>query len=403
MEQINKIQEAERAIAQLATHPKQEYVPLWEAQGRILAKDLMAKMAVPPFPKSAYDGYALRQEDIREASRERPVTLKVTEVIPAGSVAKRPITAGFAARIMTGAMIPEGADAVVKHEDTEFTETEARFFAPAMGSNIVAMGEDVAQGACLLTSGSILGAAEMGALAAQGKDRVCVFRKPRATVISTGSELVPLWHVLEPGMIYNSNYTLISGFLRQYGVVPVDGGIVADDVGLLAAALSDALEQTDLVITTGGVSAGDYDYVERVMKEIGAKLLFHRLPFKPGGAMLAAKKGGKLLLGLSGNPSAAAVGLMRMGLPYLKRLCGRSDWEHQVVDAILESPFPKGSKPMRLLWGKAHIREGRLVFGQAHTQRNGAVSSMLGCDLLGEIPAGSGALPAGAAIKAYIL
>lgn len=164
-----------------------------------------------------------------------------------------------------------------------------------------------------------------------------------------------------------------------------------------------ALETSGMVITTGGVSAGDFDYILQTMERLGARILFHRLPFKPGGAMLAAEKEGKVILGLSGNPGAAAVGLLRIGLPYLKKLCGCKDSMFARAKAVLEEPYAGSGRQTRILRGKAHIKDGRLVFGLIENQRNGAVSSMLDCDLLGEVRQGTANLPAGAEIGVYFI
>lgn len=403
MEKIKTVVQACQALADLDVHPKNEYVPVGEAYGRVAAERVTAKLAVPSFPKSAYDGYALRREDIKDASLEHPVTLRVTETIPAGSVAKYPITAQTAARIMTGAMLPKGADVVIKHEDTRFSEKEVCFFQPATASNIVEVGEDVAEGECLIEPGKVLAGADMALLAGQGRKQVCVYQKPRIALLSTGSELLAQGQEMEAGKIYNTNPYLLKGYLEKYGMLPIDCGIAKDDPGRLAARICEALTQSDMVLTTGGVSAGDFDYVRQVMEHIGARVLFHRLPFKPGGAMLAAEKEGKVILGLSGNPGAAAVGMLRVGLPYMKKLCGRFKIEWDEAEAELTEAFPKSSKGTRLLRGQARIEAGRLLFDLTENQRNGAVMSMMDCNLLGEIPPGSGPLPAGAKIKVYFV
>lgn len=316
------IQEACQRLLALEVYPETEYCPVPEAYKRVMAGRLTAALAVPSFPKSAYDGYALRCADTAGASKENPVTLKVTETIPAGSVGQYPITAGFAARIMTGAAIPEGADAVVKYEDTRFTESEVTLFAPAHRANIVAVGEDVAMGTCLMEPGKVICAADAAMMSGQGMEKVLVYKKPRIAIISTGSELLSYDQPPTAGKIYNTNPCLLGGYIKKYGMIPEDWGIVPDDRVLLADAVGKALEKCDMVITTGGVSAGDFDYMPKVMEQIGAHLLFHGVRFKPGGAMLAAVKGRKVILGLSGNPGAAAVGMLRIGLPYMKKLCG---------------------------------------------------------------------------------
>ena len=173
------------------------------------------------------------------------------------------------------------------------------------------------------------------------------------------------------------------------------------DAAVMADRITEALKGSDMVLTTGGVSAGDFDHIPKVMEEIGARLLFHRLPFKPGGAMFVAVKDGKVILGLSGNPEAAAIGLLRVGLPYMKKLCGRTDIAFLEAEAVLAEAFPKPSKGARLLRGQAQILDGKLVFHLMDNQKNGAVSSMLDCNLLGEIPAGSAGISAGTKLRVF--
>ena len=403
MEKRMTIREACQALADLDVYPETETILLEDAYGRILAEKIMAEIAVPSFRRSAYDGYALRKDDIANASPTHPVTLKVTEVIPAGSVGRYSVTAGMAARIMTGAKVPEGADTIVKHEDTQFTEEEVRFFQPVNAGNIVEAGEDVKQGTCLVELGKVIMAADAAVMAGQGREHVCVYRRPKVAIISTGSELLMQGQQLTEGKIYNTNVHLLGGYVKKYGMIPKNYGIVEDDILAMADRITEALKTSDMVLTTGGVSAGDFDHIPKVMKEIGARLLFHRLPFKPGGAMLAAVKDGKVILGLSGNPGAAAVGLLRVGLPYMKKLCGRKDIEFLEAEAVLAEAFPKPSKGTRILRGQAKIIDGKLVFHILDNQKNGAVSSMLDCNLLGEIPAGSAGISAGTKLRVFFV
>ena len=397
------IQEACRALMNLEVSLKTEQIRIEDAYDRVLAEKIMADIAVPSFRRSAYDGYALRSADIADASPTHPVTLKVTEVIPAGSVGRYPVTAGTAARIMTGAKVPAGADAVVKHEDTQFTEGEVRLSRPVHAGNIVEIGEDVKQGACLIEPGKVVTAADAAVMAGQGREYVCVYRKPEVAILSTGSELLEQGQRLKEGKVYNTNRYLLGGYLKKYGMVPRNCGIVEDDIRTLADRITEALQVSDMVLTTGGVSAGDFDHIPKALEEIGAGLLFHKLPFKPGGAMLAAVKDGKIILGLSGNPGAAAVGLLRVGLPYMKKLCGRKDIPLVESEAVLAEAFPKPSRGIRILRGRAEIIDGELVFHLLEHQENGAVSSMMDCDLLGEIPAGSEALPAGTRLRVFFV
>lgn len=402
-ENICSFEEARELLAQLPVSFRTERLLLREAYDRVLAEDVAAQTAVPHFRKSAYDGFAIRSEDVKTASLDCPVVLKVRETIAAGRVGKGSLSAKEAVKIMTGAMLPEGADAVIKHEDTSFTEEEVEIRKPLAPGNIIEIGEDVAKGTRLLLEGTLLGPAELALMAGQGRTEVLVYQRPKAALLSTGSELIKPGQKLEAGKIYNTNVSLLEGYLKKYGLLSQDFGIVEDCLPVLAEQMAKALAVSDLVVTTGGVSAGDFDYVGAALQKIGAKILFHRLPFKPGGAMLAAVKDGKVILGLSGNPGAAAVGLLAVGLPYLKKLCGRREIHTETADAFLAEPFLKESRGTRFLRGKAGFEKGKLMFFSSENQRNGSVSSLQGLNLLGEIPAGSPPLPAGEKIKVYFV
>lgn len=221
-----------------------------------------------------------------------------------------------AVKILTGAPIPQGADAVVKYEDTSFTDKEVCFFSPiASGSNIVKAGEDVKTGEVVMEEGGHLSPASVGLLAGLGYGEVEVFKKPRVRIISTGDELLPVSEELKPGKIRNSSAYMLQGFLRQWGITADIYGIVRDDEDAIKDALTACLADADCVITTGGASVGDYDLALSSMEGIGAEVLFWQVRMKPGMATLAAVKDGRLLLGLSGNPSAAAAALFLLGLP----------------------------------------------------------------------------------------
>ena len=347
---IQTLKEASDCLLNLAKPETQpiEHILLQDAFERILAEDITAKIPVPSFAKSAYDGYALRQADTAAASPEHPVTLDVTEVIPAGSVPTYPITEGKAARIMTGAPVPEGADAIIMHERTSFTENTVTLTAPVTSANIIPPGEDVKAGTLLVPKGK-------------------------------------------------------GGYIQKHHMTANYLNTVSDDLDSLCRAVLEALKTNDVVITTGGVSAGDFDYMPEVIRRIGGDLLFHRLKFKPGGAMLGAFKDGKVILGLSGNPGAAATGLLCVGFPFMRKLSGRSDITFSQTTAFLGVDFKKSSPVTRILKGHSDFKNGMLYFTPLSNQHNGSVSSMSDCDLLAVIPAGSKPLAAGDKLEVYIL
>lgn len=379
-----------------------ERVPLSAAFGRILAEDVVADIAIPPFDRSPVDGFAVRSADTAAASGENPVTLAITEEIPAGGVPTLDVFAGSAAKILTGAPIPRGADATVKYEQTAFTDVTVTLTEPlAAGENLVRAGEDVAIGEVVARCGDALSPASVALFASLGRSEVTVFRRPRVAVINTGSELVEPGNALPHGKIYNSGMYSLLGALAELGIDGYDAGIVRDDPDAIAAALESALPQCDALITTGGASVGDYDFSVEAAQRLGAEVLFWKAKMKPGGAMVASHVGGKLILALSGNPGAALIGLLYIAKPFLLRLAGRRDVEPKAITVRLREPYATASPRTRLLRGSLEIVDGTAYFVQRGAQGGSALANLAYCNLLAEIPAGSPPLDAGALIQAY--
>lgn len=396
------LDQAMELLAALPTAPGAETIPLYKAQGRVLAEDVCAVVNVPPFDRSPYDGYAFRGEDTAGATADNPVTLRITEELPAGKAPTVAVTPGTAAKILTGAPVPEGANAIVKYETTEFTEEYVKIFeAVKPNTDIVYAGEDVKAGQLLAEKGDVIRPAVAGSLAGQGLAEVKVFRRPRAIVMCTGSELLEPGEAPQPAKIYNSNIYTISAYLESLGVDCASGGSMPDEPELIAGRIRDAMEDYDLVVTTGGASVGDYDYAARSAELTGAKVLFWKISMKPGGSVVAAERDGKLILSLSGNPGAAITTLLRVASPYIKRLCGCKDTELEAMELVMKEPFKKKSPQQRLVRGRLSIENGVAYFISQDGQGNGVVSSFIGCDVLGEIPAGSPPVNAGEKILAY--
>ena len=388
--------EYEQAMALLAglpVRPRTETVPLEAALGRNLAEDIRAAFPMPPFDKSPFDGYAFRAQDA-------PGTLRVCGESVTGCEELPPLTPGTAMRIFTGAPVPEGADAVVKQEETEAVGDAVRIpvsFRP--GFNVIRRGEDYPEGAVLLTAGTRLGPAQLGTLATQGLDAIPVYQKPKALFLSTGTELS------EPGQprrrygIYNSSYYSLSGYLRMMGFDVARGGTLADDLAGISGRIREGLESdADLVITTGGASVGDYDFAMRAARALDMEILFWKVRAKPGGALLAAWNGDKLLLSLSGNPAAAMMSLLVVAQPYLRRLAGSNVGNEQLELPLLNG-LTKRSRSVRMLRGHAAIRDGVTWFEENPGRGNGNIASFGNCDMIGIIPGGSEPLPEGAAIR----
>lgn len=381
-----------------------EELPLADCAGRVLAQRVEAADNVPPFDRSPYDGYAFRAQDSAGASKETPVTLHVIEEVPAGAVPTRPCTPGTAVKILTGAPIPQGADAVVAYERTEFTESAVTLFAPAKpGENIVYAGEDVRRGDLLAESGTVIDPGLAGTLASQGIARPRVYRKPRVGLLSTGNEVVEVGTALPPGAIYNSNRYTLTAALEAMGCQPVPLGLAGDSVDAIHALLSQGLESCDAVISTGGVSAGDYDLTPDAMERAGAELLFRGVQLKPGMACAYGIKDGRLICGLSGNPASSLTNFYAVAAPALKKLTGVRDFLPREFTVTLAEGFGKKSKGVRLLRGRLDLSDGTARMHLPRDQGNVVISSAIGCDLMAVVPAGSGPLAAGTALKAFLV
>lgn len=381
-----------------------ECVPLSRCGGRVLAQALIARENVPAFDRSPYDGYALRAADTACASEEQPVTLRILEEVPAGAIPTQAVAPGTATKILTGAPIPEGADAVVMYEKTAFTADEVTLFAPlTSGDNIVRTGEDIRCGAVLTRQGTVIDGGLAGTLAAQGIAAPEVYRRPRVAVLSTGSELVEAEAAPGCGKIRNTNRYMLEAVLSRLGCEPVYLGIVGDCVSDIAAALERGLASCDAVITTGGVSVGDYDLTPAAMTAVGAELLLRGVDMKPGMACAYAQRDGKLLCGLSGNPASALTNFYAVALPALKCLTGRSDYLPREISMTLANNFEKPSSRTRLLRGRLLLDNGTIQIELPPGQGNAQLSSAVGCDAMAVVPAGSGPVCAGTVLKGFMI
>ena len=397
--------EEARALLLSAVRPvEKENVPLDACASRVLAMDLKAEEDVPPFDRSAYDGYALRAADVMHASPEMPVTLQLTETIPAGHVATCPVLPGMAAHLMTGAAIPEGADCVINFERTRFTDAEVTLTCPLRaGDNIVRRGEDVQAGRLLAASGTRIDAGLAGTLAAQGIVQVPVYRQPVIGLIATGSEITEPDEPVRAGGIRNTNRASFTALLQREGCQVRYLGLCGDDAGAIAEKIRTGVRACDMVILTGGVSVGDWDVTPEAMEQAGAQILMRGVDMKPGMACAYALAGNTLVLGLSGNPASALTNFCVCALPALRTLCGLRETEPRPVTAVLVRAFRKKSPSDRFLRGRLLLEDGCVRFDASADQGNIVLSSTIGCDTFLRIPAGSGAVEAGTQLKGFMV
>jgi molybdopterin molybdotransferase len=331
---VISIHEAIDAVLGAARPLPAEDVPLLEALGRASASEIVSPEAVPSFDNSAMDGYAVRGAELEGGRRE----FRVVVEIPAGRWAGEEVGAGQAAKIMTGAPLPPGVDTVVQVESTEQRgETLVVREAPESGSNVRRAAEDVAVGDVLFPRGTRLGPAELGLLVSVGCESLAVARRPRVAILATGSELRLPGQPLAPGQIRNSNSFTAHGQVLAAGGEPVLLGIARDDMDETRRLLSDALEH-DVVITSGGVSVGEFDFVKQVQDELGVERRFWGVATKPGKPLAFGTRGDTLVFGVPGNPVAAMVSFEMYVRPALLALQGRPDLYRPYVFAVAEEP-----------------------------------------------------------------
>ena len=378
-----------------------EICPLGEADGRILAEDITAPIDQPPFPRSPYDGYAIRSADSMGAGPDSPVVLDVAGEVDAGGWPEGPLAEGQAVRIMTGAPIPEGADAVIKQEDTDYGEETVRIFREMGGrENYIFPGEDYRRGDLLLEKGDYIGPVEAGIIASAGLTEVSVLRRVSAAVISTGDELVYPGEALGPGKIYDSNMYTIAAQLKAWGVDVKKMLHLPDDAGRAAKEIESWTGQTDMIVTSGGVSVGKKDIMHEVFSVLGAERIFWRVGMKPGAAVLAGRYGKTLILALSGNPYASYVDLHMIVRPSLSEFTGNNRLEMIRGTAVLMDDFDKKSPVRRFI--RATAQDGR-VYIDGHTGGNGDISSGRNINAMVDVPAGSDKLSAGSEVQVILI
>lgn len=305
--------EAARAKIQqaLAQQKKVEIVSILEAAGRVCAEDIYAQVAVPHFPRAGMDGYAIIAKESEGASPEQPVTLQVIDAIFAGdSEPNVKNVCGSAVRIMTGAPIPKPYDAVIKQEWTDYGKTEVNIYREIKaGRNYGVVGEDVTHNQKIFSKYQVINSRAVGILAAQGMKEISVLAPMKVGIIATGSELISLETPLTSGKIYDSNLYTLASFIQSSGSKIIFKEHCSDDTVVISKIIREQIETIDLLITTGGVSVGEKDYVPQVIKDLGGKSLFHFVNMKPGTPIMASTYQNKVILSLSGNPFAAVVNL----------------------------------------------------------------------------------------------
>jgi len=364
-----------------------ERVGILEAQGRVLAEDIFSSQNIPPWDNSAMDGYAVRYFDIQEASPKKPVFLKVLSDLPAGRVFKGRIGPGEAVRIMTGAPLPEGADTVVPVEETAKADGNVKILAsiPA-GGNIRRAGEDVEAGDKVLEEGIVLRAPHAGMLASLRRSAIYVYQRPRVAVLSTGDELLEIDEPWQDGKIINSNSYSIAGQVLECGGQPLQLGIARDRREELAAKMKEGLV-ADILITTGGVSVGDYDLVKGLLMEMG-QMNFWKVAMRPGQPLAFGRLSGKPLFGLPGNPVSCMISFEQFVRPSLLKMAGFSRIFRPTLRAVLKEDLSKKTGLTYFVRCRLIEEGGRLFATTTGGQGSGILSSMVRAQGLVVLPAG---------------
>jgi molybdopterin molybdotransferase len=391
------VEEAQRVVLDEVRLIEPERVPLLDALGRVLREDVVAPHDVPAGANSAMDGYAVRAEDVAAA----PVTLRVTGDIAAGHLATRAVDRGTAMRIMTGALLPEGADAVVQVELTDGGVEIVRVHqAVRHGANVRARGEDMRAGAVVVPRGTVLRAAEIGVLATAQRPAVAVSRQPVVAILSTGDELVEIDEPRGPGKVVNSNSYALTALVREAGAIPRRLAIVRDTREATIAAFESALE-ADVIVSSGGVSVGAYDFVKEALQELGAETLFWKVAMKPGKPVVFSRLRDRLCFGLPGNPVSSMVSFLLFVLPALRKSMGQEGPLFlPTVQVRVTAPL-KGA-PDRRVYARVRVvpRDGELIATPMSAQGSGVSTSMVQANGLAMLEA---SVEAGAVVPALLM
>ena len=403
-----QVAEAVERVMKYAKHGEVEEVSITESYGRILGEGVVSDHDVPHFDRSPYDGFAIRAEDTKEATQENPVEFEVIGEIGAGSVFVKEVGSFEAVRIMTGAAIPENCNAVVMLELTEGFEKNGKTYMRLKrpfnsGDNVSFKGEDIKQNQVLVKKGVAINPGVAALLATFGYSTVKVVKQPVVGIVTTGSELLEVHESLEPGKIRNSNSYMIAAQIMKAGGKVRYYGQLADELDACFTAVQSAMDEVDILITTGGVSVGDYDYLPAIYERLQANVLFNKIAMRPGSVTTVAEVDGKLLFGLSGNPSACYVGFELFVHPIIKTYLYAKEPHVYRADAILQKDFPKPNPFTRFVRANVTIVDGALQAMPVGLDKSSAVSSLADANAFIVLPGGTRGFEAGMKVSVLLL
>lgn len=376
----------ERMLSEIEPQKLTEVVSILDCVDRVLAQSVVADKMVPPFPKSAMDGYAVKAEDIADAAKEKPVVLRVAGELLAGDYAEIPYEKNTAIRVMTGSYIPEGFDAVIRQEDTDYGQETVQIYAavPAF-ANYCKVGEDIKKGDVVIRENTRLNAVHAGLLASIGVTEVEVYQPAKIAILSTGTELVEAGMPLTPGKIYNSIAYTLATAVKSQGLSIVAMETCADEETLLSEKIKHCLESADLLITTGAVSVGKKDVIPAVLEGLGAKELFRRANIQPGTPTMASALDGKVILSLSGNPYAAIANFEIYFWDIMAKMMHSATYRVRTEEAELSCEYQKTNKLRRLI--RAYAEGGKVIIPtQIHA--SSVIQNLTECNCFIDLEAG---------------
>ncbi|MDB9393149.1 gephyrin-like molybdotransferase Glp [Microcystis aeruginosa] len=402
------VKEAESIIlTQIQPRQETEKVSLEAAFGRILAEDISSDLDFPYWDNSAMDGYAVRYEDVKDTNPENPVTLKIIAEIPAGKVPEKIIQPGETARIFTGAMLPAGSDTIIMQENTQQKGERVAILIPPekIGLFVRQCGTFYQAGNTLLKAGIAINSPEIAVLATAQATELTVFSRPQVAIFSTGDELINPDETLQKGQIIDSNRYALTAFVASLGAIPKPLGIIKDSPELLRETIRKAINSSAIVLSTGGVSVGDYDYIEGILGELGGQILIGSVAIQPGKPLtFATFPNGCIYFGIPGNPVSALVSCWRFVQMAIKKLSGLTDYQNKFLRVVTRDTLQSKGQREVYLWGKIEIIEGVYQFQLASGQHNSAnLINLTGTNALAIIPQGKTTIQAGKTVEVMIV
>ena len=403
MKQAVRVAEAQEIVLGCVQPVGVEKVALLEALQRVTAEEVTAQRHIPLDDNSAMDGYAVRHTDVASATRDQPAVLEVLEILPAGKSPRHCLAPGTAVKIMTGAPLPEGADTVVQIEHTDGSDTRVQIYrAPCRGSNLRRRGEDIRQGECVLASQTFLRPPELGVLASVGKAQVLVYQRPRVAILATGDEIIDPGEPDTQGKIINSNSYTLAGQVAEAGGSPLFLGVAPDNREVISQRIASGL-RADVLITSGGVSVGTFDYVRECLAAVGFQACFWTVAVRPGSPTTFGMVGPVPVFSLPGNPVASMVTFELFVRPALRKITGRRDLFRPRLEAVLQDAVEKRRGVRTLLRGVLRQEEGQTTVSTTGPQGSGILRSMSLANCLIDLPEDTERLQPGARVQVMLL